>query len=335
MLALYDLDGFKAYNDSFGHPVGDALLVRLGGNLSSAVRAVGTAYRMGGDEFCVLARIDGGRPDMILEAASDALSETGTAFNIAASYGSVLLPTETADVSEALRRADQRMYARKGAGRASAGRQSTDVLLRMLAERDPELGAHLSEVTDLCLKTATRLGIPEEDMTSLAQAAALHDVGKSAIPDAILTKSGPLSDEEMMFIRRHTIIAERILGAAPALSKPAKLVRWSHERVDGDGYPDGDRRGRDTNRSADHRRLRRLPRDDLQPCLPGDTRTSEEAVAELRRCAGTQFDPTVVEAFCAALAESDQPPPRRRRPPGLAARSAAPFVRPRTWRARI
>ena len=190
LLALYDLDGFKAYNDSFGHPVGDALLVRLGANLASMVSAVGTAYRMGGDEFCVLATIDGGRPDMILQAAGAALSETGTAFSITASYGSVLLPTETHDVSEALRLADQRMYARKGAGRASAGRQSTDVLLRMLAERDPDLGTHLSEVTVLCQKTAARLGIPEEDMTALTQAAALHDVGKSAVPDAILEKPG-------------------------------------------------------------------------------------------------------------------------------------------------
>ena len=317
LLALYDLDGFKAYNDSFGHPVGDALLVRLGGNLSSAVRAVGTAYRMGGDEFCVLAKIDGGRPDMILEAASDALSETGTAFNITASYGSVLLPTETADVSEALRRADQRMYARKGAGRASAGRQSTDVLLRMLAERDPELGAHLSEVTELCLKTATRLGIPEEDMTSLAQAAALHDVGKSAVPDAILNKPGPLSDEEMMFIRRHTIIAERILGAAPALSKPAKLVRWSHERADGGGYPDG------ISLEDIPMGSRIISVCDAYHAMISNrayrpARDPEEAVAELRRCAGSQFDPAVVEAFCEALAESDQPPPHaRRRPPGL------------------
>ena len=66
LLALFDLDGFKAYNDSFGHPVGDALLVRLGSNLSAAISAVGRAYRMGGDEFCVLATVDGGRPDMIL-----------------------------------------------------------------------------------------------------------------------------------------------------------------------------------------------------------------------------------------------------------------------------
>jgi diguanylate cyclase (GGDEF)-like protein len=302
LLALFDLDGFKSYNDSFGHPVGDTLLVRLGGNLSSSVNAVGRAYRMGGDEFCVLARIDGGRPETILESAGTALTEHGTAFTITASYGSVLLPTETEDGSEALRLADQRMYARKGAGRASAGRQSTDVLLRMLAERDPDLGSHLTEVMDLCRRTASRLDIPEEDLTTLTQAAALHDVGKSAVPDGILDKPGPLTDDEMLFIRRHTIIGERILGAAPALSKAAKLVRWSHERFDGAGYPDGIG-GEEIPMGA---RIICVC-DAYHAMVCGRpyraARSSQEAIAELRRCAGSQFDPVVVEAFCAVLAD--------------------------------
>ena len=308
LLALFDLDGFKSYNDSFGHPVGDALLVRLGANLSATVSAVGSAYRMGGDEFCVLAQIDGGRPDMILQGAAAALSETGTAFSVTSSYGAVLLPTETRDVSEALRLADQRMYTHKGAGRASAGRQSTDVLLRMLAERDPDLGTYLNEVTDLCRRTAVRLGIPEEDMTALTQAAALHDVGKSAVPDAILEKSGPLTDAEMLFIRRHTVIGERILGAAPALSKPAKLVRWSHERFEGGGYPDGI--GGDEIPIGS----RIISVCDAYHAMVSNrayrpARSPEAAVAELRRCAGTQFDPEVVDAFCAALAERHEPAP--------------------------
>ena len=239
LLALFDLDGFKAYNDSFGHPVGDALLARLGGNLCAAVSAVGSAYRMGGDEFCVLAKIDGGRPDMILEAAGAALTERGTAFSITASYGSVLLPTETArrlGGAAPRRPADVRAQGRGPRIRRQAEHRRAAAHARGARSR-PRSAPH--EVTDLCQKTASRLGIPEEDMTALTQAAALHDVGKSAVPDAILEKPGPLSEDEMMFIRRHTIIGERILGAAPALSKPAKLVRWSHERFDGGGYPDG------------------------------------------------------------------------------------------------
>jgi two-component system, cell cycle response regulator len=174
--------------------------------------------------------------------------------------------------------------------------------LRMLAERDPALGAHLTEVTDLCRRTAGHLNVPEEELTALTQAAALHDVGKSAVPDAILEKPGPLTDEEMMFIRRHTIIGERILGAAPSLSKPAKLVRWSHERYEGGGYPDGIGGGEIPLGS------RIISVCDAYHAMVSDrayrpARTPQEAVAELRRCAGTQFDPAVVEAFCAALAD--------------------------------
>jgi two-component system cell cycle response regulator len=178
----------------------------------------------------------------------------------------------------------------------------------MLAERDAELGTHLNEVTDLCQRTAVRLGIPEEDMTALTQAAALHDVGKSAVPDAILEKAGPLTDAEMMFIRRHTMIGERILGAAPALSKPAKLVRWSHERFEGGGYPDGI--GGDEIPIGS----RIISVCDAYHAMVSNrayrpARTPEAAVAELRRCAGTQFDPVVVDAFCEALAESPEPAP--------------------------
>ena len=193
---------------------------------------------MGGDEFCVLARIDDGRPDMILEIAGAALTEHGTAFTISASYGSVLLPTETHDVSEALRLADQRMYARKSLGsRSSAGRQSTDVLLKVLSERIPTSGPLTRSRT--CAADGNPPRRSRGGANPSPQAAALHDVGKSAVPDAILEKPGPLTDDEMMFIRRHTLIGERILGVAPSLSKPAKLVRWSHERYDGGGYPDG------------------------------------------------------------------------------------------------
>jgi diguanylate cyclase (GGDEF)-like protein len=302
LLALFDLDGFKAYNDTFGHPVGDALLARLGHNLMMAVRRTGSAYRMGGDEFCVLAEVESGRTEGILETAAAALSEQGSAFSITASYGAVLLPSDTSDVAEAMRLADQRMYAQKGAGRASAGRQSTDVLLRVLTERDPELGAHLTEVADLCLRTAGRLSVPDEDMTALAQAAALHDVGKAGVPDAILNKPGRLSEEDMLFIRRHTIVGERILGAAPALSKSAKLVRWSHERFDGQGYPDGIA-GEEIPLGSRIICVCDAYHAMISSRAYRPARSSDEAVAELRRCAGTQFDPAVVQAFCAALAE--------------------------------
>ena len=307
LLGLFDLDGFKSYNDSFGHPAGDALLTRLAARLSDAFEGRGAAYRMGGDEFCILASAPRDHHAALLTVAAAALSEHGEGFTIAASHGSVLLPLEAADATEALHIADQRMYANKTTARTSASRQTTDVLTKLLAERYPELGEHGDYVSELCGKVAHILGVPEEDHDHLLRAAALHDIGKAAVPDAILAKPGTLDEEEWAFMRQHTMIGERILAAAPALSRTAELVRSSHEHYDGGGYPDG------------------LEGDEIPlgsriiaVCDAYDAMTSarpyrttpmspEGALAELRRGSGTQFDPHVVAAFESAFALREQP----------------------------
>jgi diguanylate cyclase (GGDEF)-like protein len=300
-LVLLDLDGFKTYNDTFGHPAGDALLSRLGGNLRRAMDGKGTAYRMGGDEFCVLAVV---RPEDVNELIADAtvaLSEQGEGFSISASAGSVLIPKESTDVSDALRTADRRMYLHKSRRRTSASRQTKDVLLRVLYERSPDLERHLMTVARWAEAVGRELNLTPEEIDHLIQAAELHDVGKVAIPESILNKAGPLSEEEWSFMKRHTVIGENILSAAPALSASGLLVRSSHERFDGKGYPDalaGDA----------------IPIgarvifvcDAFEAMTSGrpyrSAMTPEQALDELQRNAGTQFDPAVVEAFCSALA---------------------------------
>jgi len=237
-MGLLDVDLFKSYNDRYGHPTGDALLQRLSRSLLEHLGRERAAYRMGGDEFCAL--LDGGQASELgAKAAAGALSDRGEGFEISCSYGAVALPDEAQTPEDALRLADQRMYAHKQGGRSSATRQLNDVLLRALAERDQELGSHLHEVADLAEATAGAMGLPDEEVERIRQAAALHDVGKVAIPDAILEKPGPLNETEWEFMRRHTLIGERIIGAAPVLHDVAKIVRWSHENFDGSGYPDG------------------------------------------------------------------------------------------------
>ena len=301
VLLLFDLDGFKTYNDTFGHPAGDSLLTRIATRLRMALPDDAFAYRVGGDEFCVLSTLPSEDPDSVATVATEALSERGEGFHVTASYGSVLLPIEAATPAEALRIADRRMYARKNlASRSSAGRQSADVLLRILSERSPALGVHLDEVTALCDAVGERLGVSEEDRAPLLQAASLHDAGKAAIPDEILNKPDLLDDDKWAYMRRHTLIGERILGAAPALKRAAKLVRWSHERFDGKGYPDG-LRG-----EAIPLGSRIIAVCDAYDAMVSDRPYKQrigpaEARAELRRCAGDQFDPKVVDAFCAVL----------------------------------
>ncbi|MGD0166653.1 MAG: HD domain-containing phosphohydrolase [Gaiellaceae bacterium] len=303
LLGLFDLDGFKNYNDSFGHPAGDALLARLGRNVQLAMREHGgEAYRMGGDEFCIIATIgvDGQGP--IIADATAALSERGEGFAIGSSYGSVLLPQEASDVGISLRLADQRLYANKNSGRRSAGRQSADVLLQALHERSPELGDHLVDVARLAAEVGRRLGMSGEELDQLAQAAQLHDVGKMAIPDAILKKPGPLDREEWEFIRGHTVVGERIISAAPSLSQVSRIVRSSHERYNGSGYPDG-LKGDEIP----------LPSRIIAVCDAYDAMIGprpyrlgmnrENAGSELRRCAGAQFDPVVIEFFLSVVDE--------------------------------
>jgi two-component system cell cycle response regulator len=260
----------------------------------------GRAYRLGGDEFCALVRPGRTGREPLLAAAAAALSERGRGFAVDASLGAVLIPTEADTMEQALQTADRRMYAQKGEGRATASRQTRDVLLRTLEERQPDLHAHLRDVAALAVVVGRGLGMSSEELDETARAAELHDVGKVAIPDAILSKPGPLDDDERDFMRRHTIIGERILAAAPALVPVSRLVRSSHERFDGGGYPDG-LAGEQIPLGA------RV----VAVCDAYDAMTSErpyrrplsqeEAIAELRSSSGTQFDPAVVDAFCDAV----------------------------------
>ena len=299
-LGLFDLDGFKEYNDTFGHIAGDGLLARLGERLADAVRGHGRAYRLGGDEFCVLLEPGVAGVEPVMAACLSALTERGEGFEVTASHGSVLSPEEVTDATEALQVADRRMYARKGGRRMSPGRQSRDVLLRMLSEREPDLHAHLRGTAELALSVGRELGMEPEALDEVARAAELHDLGKIAIPDEILNKNGPLDESEWAFMRRHTIIGERILLAAPALRPVARLVRASHERYDGSGYPDG-LVGEQIPLGA-----RVVAVCDAFDAMLSDRPYREqldetEALDQLIRCSGRQFDPVVVEAFARVI----------------------------------
>jgi HD-GYP domain-containing protein (c-di-GMP phosphodiesterase class II) len=235
-------------------------------------------------------------PFVTADLAAKALSEASDGVVIECSYGTASIPAEAQSMEQALRLVDHRLYDRK-TGRSSAGRQSTDVLVQVLRERGADLHGHLTEVAQLAALTARAIHLPHHEVKRIELAAELHDVGQSAIPDAILTKPGPLTEPERELMRRHPKIGERIVRAAPALARTAELVRSSHERFDGTGYPDG------------------IP----GPAIPLGARiigvcdayvrmtteqpyqrafSSSDALAELRRCAGTQFDPGIVDVVC-------------------------------------
>jgi len=305
LLVLFDLIGFKEYNDTFGYPAGDALLMRLADKLSRVAVTRGSAYRLDGDEFAALLRVEG-EVGQLADLAASALVEEGDGFAVAPCYGTALLPHEGETASDALRVANERMYALKYSLRPSDGTlHSNEVLMEALARRGPDCGDHLHGLAELVEAVAFKLGIGIEELEQIRLAAELHDVGKSALPTTILEKSFPLDVEERRFVERHSMIGERILHAAPALHKVARMIRWTHERYDGSGYPDH-LSGTDIPLGA------RI----IGVCDAFDAMISkrpyrkamsvEEARAELRQNAGSQFDPLVVDAFCTVMEERER-----------------------------
>ena len=301
-LVLFDLNGFKTYNDTFGHPAGDALLARLAGKLATAVEPGGRAYRMGGDEFCVL--LPAPEPD--IHRIAQALWESGEGFDVTSAFGAALIPDDATTVSTALSVADERLYAHKELLAEISRGTAHEPLLRTLAEREPELRAHVADVSSLAVRVGLQVGLAPDQLEELRLAAELHDVGKLAIPDMVLQKSGSLDPTEWGFIHSHTLIGQRILGAAPALRPVGEIVRSTHENWDGTGYPDG-LVGEEIPLAA-----RIIAACDAYSAMTSnrpyrDARTPAEAIAELQRCAGRQFDPQVVEFLCTVLADEDEP----------------------------
>jgi two-component system cell cycle response regulator len=331
LMLLFDLNGFKRYNDTFGHPAGDALLARLGHRLAACAEGVGRAYRLGGDEFCALVEIapaslespdlpsaalnprasDRARwttrdPQEIAAELAGALLESGEHFTIGACYGEVLLGIETRDPADALRIADQRLYVQKTLQREPSRPEWRDVLLGLLRARDPDLDTHVQQVARLAQRVGRELGMSAHELKTLIAAAELHDVGKAAIPEAILDKPAALDAQERSFIERHTTIGERIIASAPTGRPVAAIVRATHEHYDGQGYPDG-LAGEQIPLAAriiaicDAYEAMTSTRS-YRSALPHD-----EALAELQRCAGSQFDPRLTEVFLRLLRQKPTP----------------------------
>jgi len=278
------------------------LLARLGARLLAATAGRAGAYRIGGDEFCLLVSAGPAEAADAIGAAGEALCEHGENFSVTCSHGVAAAPAEVASAEEALRLADQRLYEEK-AGRRSRNREIIDVLRTVMVERSAGLVRHLDAVSRSAGLTARRLGMPGDDVERIRLAAMLHDVGKTAIPDSILCKPERLSPEEWQFMRTHTLIGERIILAAPSLAHTAELVRSSHERVDGTGYPDG--------LMGDEIPLgsRIILVSDAFDAMTTDRPyrravAADEALVKLRAGMGTQFDSRVVEAFCELMAET-------------------------------
>jgi diguanylate cyclase (GGDEF)-like protein/putative nucleotidyltransferase with HDIG domain len=320
-LCFVDVDDFKRINDRYGHPAGDRVLSQLAGKL----RQNGEAFRLGGDEFAVLLPGCGERSGLaIAEAIVERIAGTGLDHvgPVTVSAGVAVAPTHASARDELVRLADAALYWAKEYGKNQARAYRADVIelaeLKRLADsdraaryraaaslaravdaRDVYTGSHSQRVAKLAARIAERLGLPPDAVELTRLAANLHDLGKLAIPEELLRKPGPLTDPERLVLERHPQIGFRMLESL-GVEPVAAAVLHHHERWDGRGYPDGlagdaiplDARIIFVADAYDAMTSDRIYRPRL---------SRRQALAELERCAGSQFDPEIVAVFAEEL----------------------------------
>jgi diguanylate cyclase (GGDEF)-like protein len=310
LLVVLDLDGFKAYNDVYGHPAGDALLARLGRRIEAALPAGARAYRLGGDEFCALVADRGRNYDAIVEAVARSLSDSGD--GVTASHGMIAIPREADSPERALQLADRRLYADKSLRHQDgASGEARHALSEALRDADPE---GFDPVTELAGRVARTLGLWGEDLELVVRAAELHDVGKAAMPEDILSEPRRLGAADSALLRRHTLAGEHLLASSEPLSQVAALVRACDERFDGSGDPHG-LAGEEIPLGA-----RIVAACEAYHALTAREReTHRAAIIRMRQQAGHSFDPEVVEALDAANGPARGARPVRGARAGMAA----------------
>jgi diguanylate cyclase (GGDEF)-like protein/putative nucleotidyltransferase with HDIG domain len=322
-----DLDNFKDINDRSGHKAGDAALQRVAKLLLGHKREIDTVARVGGEQFALIA------PDTDRDSAV-ALAErlrrllreefAGESIPLTISFGVSVYPEHGETAAALLHAADQALYGAKQSGRNRTVRHS--LALRLELRKPSELrdiggerfivavldfaeavdlrfsgsARHSETVGRYAETTASELGLPEWRVSRIRLAGILHDIGKAGVPNSILHKPGPLTEEEYEIVKRHPALGAQMLEHV-SLSDVREWVAAHHERPDGLGYPLGLPDG------AIPLEARIVAVADAYEAMTSDRpyRDSigyEAALAELRSCAGTQFDARVVEAFAAALA---------------------------------
>jgi diguanylate cyclase (GGDEF)-like protein len=316
-LAMVDVDGFRSVNAHHGRNVGDNLLRSVASALDHFTRASDLVCRASADEFLVMLPESDGMEALAcferilleLEAMSlPPLESISISVGLSAYDLRMSSQALIASAGEALDRARHGGGGRVEivvAGKAAEGpdpakRDAIAGLAEALLERDRYTGEHSESVVALVKSVATGLGLDEAEINRVLNAALLHDIGKVAIPDSILHKPGALTDEEWQIMREHPVIGERILRAIPGMGGVARIVRHEHERFDGGGYPDG--------LAGDEIPIgsRIILACDAYHAMTSDRPYREamshaDAIEEIAKSAGTQFDPQVTGMLIGSL----------------------------------
>jgi diguanylate cyclase (GGDEF)-like protein/putative nucleotidyltransferase with HDIG domain len=305
-LVLLDVDGLKAINDRLGHQAGDERLQGVAAAIRAEQRATDLAYRIGGDEFAVM--LPGARALGALEYAQRLRAQVPVTAGIAEA-------TDLRERDEVIREASLALVGAKrihqdvavygpdmeveAAEHEHDERPLASALALAVDAKDSYTRSHCQTVSQLCAVIADELGLDGDAVGRVRLAGLLHDVGKIGVPDAILNKPAALTDDEYELMKRHSLLGSDIVEAAE-MHEEARWVRHHHERYDGRGYPDGlvgDGIPLESRIILVADAFEAMTSDRPYRKAPGH----EFAVGELKRHAGSQFDPRVVDALCRAL----------------------------------
>lgn len=303
---MYDVNGLKLVNDSFGHEAGDELLKKTAFVIKKGCREGDFVARIGGDEFVAVL------PNTILEEALKianhikelASNEMVSNIELSISYGYDTKTTDEQSILDIIGNAENHMYQHKLYERASLRSNTIDLIMNTLFEKSNREAMHSNRVSAICQLIAIKMKLDNNAVNKMKVAGLIHDIGKIGVQEAILNKAGRLTLNERIDIQRHPEVGWRLLSATNEFSKLAEFVLAHHEKWDGSGYPKG-LKGEEIPLEA-----RIICIADAYDAMTSDKSyknrvSQEEAIQEMIRCAGTHFDPKIVEVFVEQVLTSE------------------------------
>ncbi len=297
-IAMGDVNGLKLINDSFGHLKGDQLLKRVAFAMCKACREDDIVTRLGGDEFAViLPKTSEKDAEKIVSRIIDLTgNEKIEGLNISISFGFQTKNTGNEDINMQMKEAEEKMYRHKINESSSMRNKTIELIMNTLFEKNEKEMEHSKRVSGICVKIATELGFAKDDINRLRTAGLMHDIGKIGIDEKILNSDHSLDNEEWVQIKKHPEIGSRILSSSTEFFEISVDVLQHHERWDGKGYPNG------LNGEEISVKARIIALADTYDAMMSDrayrkTFTRKQAIDEITRCSGTQFDPKIVQVF--------------------------------------
>ncbi len=301
-IMVLDVNGLKLTNDAFGHEMGDQLLKKIAEIMKKVCRADDIIGRIGGDEFCILLpKTDDKQAEKIKERIIDLASKTKLdSVIVSAAVGYEVKTSSDEDIEEIQKNADKHMYKNKLEYGKTMRSQTIDTVVRSINDKYEQEQIHTERVSQYCEVIAREMNLSKKEIHDIKAVGILHDIGKIMVPAEILNKPGELTDEEFEIIKRHPETGYQILRSVDEYSALAKSVLYHHERWDGKGYPEGLKKKEIPLMS------RILAVADAYEAMTAKryyqkTKNKEEALMELKKCAGTQFDPDIVKIFAAKI----------------------------------